>query len=61
SWHSPVKVGHRQALTPQSPRINMMRGLCLLRADTKGRCAQGRSVNKAAPITFWYRMSRFCI
>src|SRR5690606_5985853 len=21
SWHSPVKVGHRQALTPQSPCI----------------------------------------
>ena len=30
SWHSPVKVGHRQALTPQSPCIHSMQGLCPL-------------------------------
>src|SRR5690606_19314878 len=34
SWHSPVKVGHRQALTPQSPCIHWMQGLCLLGAST---------------------------
>lgn len=29
SWHSPVKVGHRQALTPQSPRISTDAGALL--------------------------------
>src|SRR5690554_729237 len=48
SWHSPVKVGHRQALTPQSPCIRTMQGLCSWRRPARG-ARRGNPADWARP------------